>query len=132
MPIIEPPQVVTVDTDELHTVVTVIRAAHHFEGTPFRREIIAAAGRLKEALLIPRTYGQPVAQVPAEPLWWVVRAADELGNDRDLPPVGTLFTAVDRLQGALDHQAARTDRGMTTVLEFECLVEAAALAGDDQ
>lgn len=129
MPIIEPPQVVTVDTDHLHTVVTALWSAHHLEGTPFRREVTAATGRLKEALLIPRVLNQP-AHVPAEPLWWVIRAADELGNDQALSPTGELFTAVDALQYAFDHQAARTDRGMLAVLEFECVIEAAALQED--
>lgn len=130
MPIIEPPQAVTVDTGHLHTVVTGLRAARHYDGAPFRREVIAAAGHLKEALLIPRMLGQLVVDVPAEPLWWVVRAADDLGDDRDLSPLDALFTAVDDLQYALDRQAARTDRGMVAVLEFECLIEAAALQED--
>jgi len=130
VPIIEPPEFVTAGTAETHTVAMVLWAAHHLEGTPFRREVIAAIGRLKEALLIPRMLDQPVVDMPAEPLWWATRAAEELGNDQALSPVGTLFAAVDHLEYALDHQAARTVRGMTTVLEFECVIEAAALQED--
>ena len=128
MPIIEPPQVVTVDTGHLATVVYTVRAAHHLD---YRREIVSAAGLLKESLLIPRILGNPTVEVFAEELWWVIQAAEELGNDQALSPIGVLFTAVDRLQYALDHQAARTDRGMVAVLEFECLVEAAAHTGED-
>jgi len=127
MPIIEPPEAVTVDTARLATVVYTVRAAHHLD---YRREIVSSAGHLRQSLLIPRILGNPTVEVLAEELWWVIRAAEELGNDQALSPVGTLFTAVDALQYAFDHQAARTDRGMLAVLEFECVIEAAALQED--
>lgn len=130
MPLIQPAEHVTVDTGHLHVIVQTLRAAYHYDGTPFRYQIVASFGFLKESLLFPRALDQPVTHVPAEPLWWVVHAADELGNDRCMSPVGHLFRAVDDLQYALEQQAPRTCRGMATALEAECVIEVAAHTED--
>ncbi|MCY9786853.1 hypothetical protein KIK06_23500 [Nocardiopsis sp. EMB25] len=119
MPLIDPPERVAVDTGQLHTLVATVRLACHIDGTPFRPEIVTAADHLKESLLFPRILNNPTTEVLAEELWWVVQAADQLGNDRCLSPIGVLFTAVDDLALALEHQAPRTDRALVVLLEAE-------------
>ncbi|WP_117198064.1 hypothetical protein [Nocardiopsis sp. TNDT3] len=131
MPLITPREIVTVDTGHLHTVVHTVRNAYHFRGEPFRPEVVRSAYLLREFLLIPRILEQPTTEVFAEELWWVVQAADDIGDAANLPPVGALFTAVDHLQYALAHQAARTCRGLEAVLEADIIL-AVALRHTDQ
>lgn len=130
MPLIQPAEHVTVDTGHLHVVVQTLRAAYHYDGVPFRYQIVASFGLLKESLLFPRALDQITVEAPAEPLWWAVHAADELGNDRCMSPIGHLFRAVDDLHVALEQQAPRTGRGMAAALEAECVIEVAAHTED--
>jgi hypothetical protein len=131
VPLITPRETVTVDTGNLHTVVHTVRNAYHDHHEPFRPEIVQAAHLLKEFLLIPRVLDQPTTEVFAEELWWVVQAADDIGDAANLPPIGTLFTAVDHLQHALAQQADRTCRGLEAVLEADIIL-AVALRKADQ
>ena len=126
IPIITPPEEVTAETADLYVVVQTLRAAHHYDHIPFRREILRSILMLHEALIVPLHMEKSTVPVLAEELWWAIHGADELGNDRAMSPVGRLFRAVDDLGVALLHQAPRTDRGMTTALEAEALVEMAA------
>lgn len=131
MPLIRPAEHVTVDTGHLATAVLAVHHAIRGHREPFRYHVVAAVNVLREALSSPLLIGQELATVEAEPLWWVVQAADELGDALCLSPVGTLFTAVDELCVALAEQALRTDLGMAAALEAECLVEDAVLFGED-
>lgn len=130
MPLIQPAEHVTVDTGHLHVVVQTLRAAYHYDGVPFRYQIVASVSFLRGRLTSPMILSQTSMPVEAEPLWWVVHAADELGNDRCMSPIGHLFRAVDDLHVALERQAPRTSRGMATALEAECVIEMAAHTED--
>ena len=121
-PLIQPAETVHVDTGRLHTVVQTVRRAFYWDEEPLRREIVTAAGLLKESLVVPLVLEQPTVEVFAEPLWWVTYAADQHGIDHDLPPIGGLFTAVDHLQDELSIQAPRTDRALAAALEAEYLL----------
>jgi hypothetical protein len=118
--LIRPAETVTVDGGALHTVVTTLRAAAH--GEPFRHEITAATGLLREFLLIPMVladHGPLTVEVAAEPLWWLVQGGEEIGHEHGLSPVSRLFDAVDHLGTAITAQAPRTDYGLTAVIEAE-------------
>ena len=129
-PLIQPAEHVTVDTAHLHVVVQTLRAAYHYDGTPFRYQIVASVDFLRGLLTPSLILGRTLVTVDAEPLWWAVHAADELGNDRAISPIGHLFRAVDDLQYALEQQAPRTRRGMAAALEAECVIEVAAHTED--
>ncbi len=131
-PLIQPAEHVTVDTGHLHVIVQTLRAAHHYDGIPIRYQVVASVNFLRALLTIPVKLGQEALTVEAEPLWWAIHGADELGNDRCMSPIGPLFRAVDDLGVALIRQAPRTDWGMAIALEAECVIEAAAHTEDQQ
>ena len=130
MPLITPPETVTVDTGHLYTVVVTVRAAHHRDSDEFHPEVVHAANGLRQSLIIPRTLEQTTVTVPAEELWWLVFGAEGYGCDHNLSPVSVFFVAVDALAFVLETQAPRTERGMFALMEAECLVETAAIQGD--
>lgn len=53
MPLITPPETVTVDTGHLYTVVVTVRAAHHRDSDEFHPEVVHAANGLRQSLIIP-------------------------------------------------------------------------------
>lgn len=131
MPLITPPERVTVDLGALHTVATTIHTAAR-QGEQFRAEITAARRTILRGAAVPAyiAHGPLTVDVHAEPLWWLVFGAEGYGCDHNLSPVSVFFVAVDALAFVLETQAPRTERGMFALMEAECLVETAAIQGD--
>lgn len=118
--LIHPPETVTVDLGALHTVATTLHAAAR-QGEQFRAEITAARRAILRGVAVPAyiAHGPLTVDVHAEPLWWLVQGAEEIGHEHGLSPVGVLFDAVEYLTDAIADQAPRTDYGLTAVVEAE-------------
>lgn len=127
MPLINPPESTLVHVDHLHTILTHLRAARNLGVWDCRPEVLTAASELADALRTsPFAWRRPVAvTVPAEPLWWILQAAEEVGDALALPPVGSFYRATDELSAVLVHQAARTCRGLEAVLEADIILAVA-------
>lgn len=131
MPLIHPPETVSVRLGPLYTATSTIVAASR--NITYRREVLTSARAIASGVSIAVRHDRDqTIGLPAELLWWVVQGAEEIGHDQALSPLSPLFDAVEYLAEVIRQQAPRTDQGMTAVIEAEvtCAIYDHVIRGD--